>query len=126
VDGGKLKIGFGTSEDVCVSPVGFAFVGAFPNNELNGPPLGGCAAGAVFPKVLTGVSEVVDVCPNGLLEGLKAEMDGPNIELEEGALAGGPNKFAVGCAAFVDCPNNDVCGLGSSGFCLPKPKRLLG
>jgi hypothetical protein len=89
VDGGKLKIGFGISEDVCVSSEVFAFVGAFPNNVLNGPPLGGCVVGAVLPKVLTGVSEVVDVCPNGLLEGLKAEMDGPNIEFEEeGTLAG--------------------------------------
>ena len=88
MDGGKLKIGFGISEDVCVSPEVFAFVGVFPNNVLNGPP-GGCVAGAVLPKALTGVSEVVDVCPNGLLEGLKAEMDGPNIEVEEeGALAG--------------------------------------
>jgi hypothetical protein len=88
VDGGKVKIGFGISEDVCVSLEVFAFVGAFPNNVLNGPP-GGCVAGAVLPKVLTGVSEVVDACPNRLLEGLKAEMDGPNIELEEeGALAG--------------------------------------
>ena len=89
MDGGKLKVGFGISEDVCVSPEVFAFAGAIPNNVLNGPPLGGCVAGAELPKVLTGVSEVVDVCPNRLLEGLKAEMDGPNIELEEeGPLAG--------------------------------------
>ena len=88
MDGGKVKIGFGISEDVCVSAEVFAFVGGFPNNVLNGPP-GGCVTGAVLPKVLTGVSEVVDVCPNRLPEGLKAEMDGPNIELEEeGALAG--------------------------------------
>ena len=89
MDGGKLKIGFGISEDVCVSSVGFVVVEAFPNNVLNSPLLGGCVAGAVLPKVLTGVSEVADVCPNGLLEGLKAETDGPNIEPdEEGALAG--------------------------------------
>jgi hypothetical protein len=83
-----LKIGFGISEDVGASAAGFAFAGACPNNVPNGPPLGSCVAGAVLPKVLTGVSDVVGVCPNGWLEGLKAETDGPNIELEEGALAG--------------------------------------
>jgi hypothetical protein len=61
-----------------------------------------------------------------LLEGLKAEVDGLNTELEEGALTGWPNGFAVGCVVFVDCPNNDICGLGSSGFCRPGPKRLPG
>jgi hypothetical protein len=78
----------GISEDVCASFVEVVFAGACPNNVANGPPLGGCVAGAVLPKVLTGASDVVGVCPNGLLEGLKAEIDGPNMELEEGALAG--------------------------------------
>ena len=83
-----MKVGLGISEDVCASFVGLAVAGACPNNVPNGPPLGGCVAGAVLPKVLTGAPDVVGACPNGLLEGLKAEIDGLNIELEEGALAG--------------------------------------
>jgi hypothetical protein len=94
---------------------------------LNGPPFDDCVVGAELPKMLPEVADDAGAWPNKLLGGLKVEVDWLNSELEEEvALAGLLNDFAAGCEVFVDCPNNDVCGSGSSGFCGPKPNRLPG
>ena len=85
---------------------------------LNGPPVDGCVAGVELPEVLPGLVDIADVCPNGLSGGLKVELDWLNNEFEEGAFA------AAGWEVFRDWPNNDVWGLGSSGFCTTKPNKL--
>ena len=127
MDSAKLKLGFDNSEDVCESVTGFTSVGVCPNNVLNGPPFKGCVAGAEVPKMLPGVVEIAVVCPNDLLEGLKAEVGLLKSELEEG----GPpacwlNRFLPGWEVFTGCPNNGVCDFGSSGCCALKPMRLPG
>ena len=77
--------------------------------------------------MLPGERDVAGVCPNRLLEGLKAGARWLNRELEEGAvLAGRVNRFVPDCELFVDWPNNDVCDLGSSDFCPAKPNVLPG
>jgi hypothetical protein len=89
VDDAKLSAGFEHSEDVCASIVGFLVAGACPNNVLNDPAFDVCIAGAELPKFLPGVADVAGVCPNGLVERLKTEVDWLNSEFEEeGALAG--------------------------------------
>ena len=125
MDGAKLKIGFGASEDVCASVVGFAVAGACPNDVLIGPEFDDCVGGTALPKMLPGLVDGAGFCPNGLLEGSKVDVGCVNsVFEEESALAGRPNGFVACCDVFVGCPNNDVCGLGSSGFGAPEPKRL--